>query len=192
MIRTMKTFPLPPPRAGTALVLVLSFILLLSVLLTAFLSRAMLNRQIAYSSMGQFKADQVAQAGVNTFIGDLRQEIIAGSCQGTDPTGLQYTRNGVAIYVPTAPSASGVTTAAPARIGENPALKTLLRRSVRSDQSGTPTAFPAQDGVRALRCRDLHKHRRRAAQPRLPEQQPERQRQRPHHHYQPLEQGRAD
>ncbi|MEI8312096.1 MAG: hypothetical protein WCH98_15200, partial [Verrucomicrobiota bacterium] len=79
--------PLPHPRhrrAGVALVIILACVVLVTFLIVAFFSRAMLNRQIARSSAGQTKADNIATAAVDTLVSDLRQEIVSGSYNATD------------------------------------------------------------------------------------------------------------
>ena len=74
-----------PPRfgcrgsRGIALIFLLAMVVLLTVLVVLILNRATLNRQISSSSSGQQKADQLAQAGLQNVLNDLRQEIAAGS-----------------------------------------------------------------------------------------------------------------
>jgi len=66
-------------RNGFALVLVLSFIVLLVVVALAFFSYSILQRQISNSSANLGKVDLFAQGALDTTVGDLRQEIVAGS-----------------------------------------------------------------------------------------------------------------
>lgn len=66
-------------RRGVALVLVLVFIVLATITVMAFFSRALLSRQIALTSAGQVRADQLANATLAVIVGDLREEIAAGS-----------------------------------------------------------------------------------------------------------------
>ncbi len=72
-----------PPRLknrdGFALVLVLTFVLLILAVVLAFFSNSILQRQISTSSADQGKVDLFAQGALDTTIGDLKQEIVAGS-----------------------------------------------------------------------------------------------------------------
>src|SRR5213080_5619827 len=60
---------------GAALIIVLAFVVLLTGLMLAYLSRATSDRPVAQSSLHQSKADQVAASGMDLVIGGLRQEI---------------------------------------------------------------------------------------------------------------------
>src|SRR6266568_8958590 len=62
-------------KRGAALVIVLAFVVLLTGLVVAHLSRATSDRPVAQSSLHQSKADQVAASGMDLVIGGLRQEI---------------------------------------------------------------------------------------------------------------------
>ncbi len=123
---------------GVALVIILAMIVLLTVLVTAFFSRSILNRQIANSSVSQMKADNLALAAFDTIKGDLKQEMNAGSKADNDPAGTNYTVNGIRIYVPKTNKS-----VVPARIGTDNTLPNLVRRSVRSDNA-SPDQFPSQ------------------------------------------------
>ena len=76
--------------------IVLAFVVLVTGLVVAFFSRAVAERQISNSSANETKVDLTAQGAVDAIIGDLKQEIAAGS---TSYTGT----DGVTIYVPTTP-----------------------------------------------------------------------------------------
>src|SRR5437868_4064868 len=121
---------------GAALVIVLAFVVLLTFLVVAYLSRTTSDRQVAQVSFNQTKVDQVAASGMELIIGGLRQEITGPSPTPTPP------------YLP-------VTNAnmLPMRFG-NPSslpdpIPNLIRRSVRDDgPTGTnPMPFP---GVASL------------------------------------------
>lgn len=77
--------PAPPRPAslrndtGASLVIILAFIVLLTVLVLAYFSYSSLQRQISQASVSQAAAEVFAKGAVNTIIGDLRQEILAGS-----------------------------------------------------------------------------------------------------------------
>jgi len=66
-------------RRGMALVVVLTVIVLAAVLVAAFLSAAMLERASSSHYASGLRAEEVARAGYNTVLADLRREIIAGS-----------------------------------------------------------------------------------------------------------------
>ena len=64
---------------GSALVIVLFFVLLLSVVTIAFLSRSLTAVKVSAGSAGETKSKILASSASDIIIGDLRQEIIAGS-----------------------------------------------------------------------------------------------------------------
>ncbi len=90
------TFP-SHRQAGSALVIVLSLVFLLTGVLVAFLSRSILDQQIASCSASQAQTDILAKGALEIVIGDIRQEIAAGS--KPDTAGV-YTAGGVRIFVP--------------------------------------------------------------------------------------------
>src|SRR5437773_10620861 len=115
---------------GAALVIVLAFVVLLSGLAVAYLSRATSDRPVAHSSLHQSKADQVAASGMDLVIGGLRQEITGPAPTPAPP------------YVP-------LTNARmlPLRIG-NPGgspdpIPNLVRRSVQGDGPGGSNTIPS-------------------------------------------------
>src|SRR5205809_3090328 len=69
----------PSRERGAALIIVLAFVVLLTGVGVAYLSRTTSDRQVAYSSFYQASVDQLAQSTMDTIIGDLRQAIINGS-----------------------------------------------------------------------------------------------------------------
>src|SRR5437867_8720035 len=77
-------------QRGAALIIVLAFVVLLTGLGVAYLSRTTSDRQVAHSSFNQSKADLLAQSAMDNIIGDLRQEIANGSVNlvapGVTPT----------------------------------------------------------------------------------------------------------
>jgi hypothetical protein len=118
--------PLVARQKGAALIIVLAFVVLLTGVCVAYLSRTTSDRQVANSSFNQSNVDQLTQSAMDNIIGDLRQEITNGStayAQG----------NGTTVYVPTA-AANMV----PQRSGNAAGAPNLLRRSVRSDQIPSP------------------------------------------------------
>src|SRR6266446_4020391 len=111
---------------AAALVIVLAFVVLFTVLVVAYVSRTTGDRTVAHGSFNQSKADQFAASAMNNIIGDLRQEITNGS--------TATTVNGTTIYTPT--SAANMV---PQRSGNAAGVPNLIRRSVRSDPlSGAP------------------------------------------------------
>ena len=72
----MKAFP---QERAVALVIVLAFVVLLTGLVVAFLSRAIPGVQSSNTSANTTRADLFCQGSVDQIIGDLKQEIAAGS-----------------------------------------------------------------------------------------------------------------
>src|SRR5437588_8218350 len=71
---------------AAALVIVLAFVVLFTVLVVAYLSRTTGDRQVAHSSFNQSKADQLAASATDLIIGALQQEIANGSSPTPSPT----------------------------------------------------------------------------------------------------------
>src|SRR4030095_15871695 len=80
---------------AAALIIVLAFVVLLTALGLAYLSRTTSDRQVAHNSFNQSNVDQLAQGAMDNIIGDLRQEILNGS-GGPSPTASPVT-----LFVPT-------------------------------------------------------------------------------------------
>jgi Tfp pilus assembly protein PilX len=72
----MKNHRMPAQERsrGSALVIVLAFLFLLTVVSIAFLARAVLERQLSNASLNQNKIDLVAQGATASIIADLQQE----------------------------------------------------------------------------------------------------------------------
>ncbi len=79
---TSRTYPVG--RKGSALVITLLMIVLLTVIVTGYVLRASLSRQIAVNSVGKGRADQLAKTALAITVGDLREEIRAGSNELTN------------------------------------------------------------------------------------------------------------
>ena len=107
---------------AAALIIVLAFVVLLTALGIAYLSRTTSDRQIAHSSFNQSNVDQLAQSAMDNIIGDLRQEILNGS-GSPSPTASPVT-----LFVPTS-NANMV----PMRNNTVSAIPNLIRRSLRSE-----------------------------------------------------------
>jgi hypothetical protein len=139
-------------RNGVALLTVLAFILLLTILIVSFIAFTRLNRLATGSYSNAVQAQEIAKGGLQDIISDLHSEIIAGSS-----TSAFYTQNGTTIYMPTAnytaspvrlgyastawSYGSNVTqTAAPTKL-----MPTLVRVS-RADPAGGTALYPALSG----------------------------------------------
>src|SRR6266567_9055619 len=109
-------------QRGAALIIVLAFVVLLTGLLVAYMSRATSDRTVAQSSLHQTKVDQVAASGMDLVIGALRQEITGPPPTPTPP------------YVPAANA-----NMLPLRFDNPPAslaaIPNLVRRSLRADNT---------------------------------------------------------
>jgi hypothetical protein len=89
--------PVSSRERAAALLIVLAFVVLLTGLSVAYLSRTTSDRQVAHSSFKQSNVDQLAQSAMDNIIGDLRQEITDGSSTST----VSVNGNNVTIYTPT-------------------------------------------------------------------------------------------
>jgi hypothetical protein len=116
-LKPMKRFRYQSSGApkGAALIIVLAFVVLVTVLAVAYFSRAATDRQLAQSSYNDTSADLLARSALDIVVGNLKQEIAS-------------------------PGASPVTQAniQPQRSGDDVAIPNLIRRSVRSDPIGPP------------------------------------------------------
>ena len=98
-------------RHGIALVIVLAFIVLLTILILSFTAFSRLNRLSTVSYSKAVQAQEIAQGGLQDVLDDLHKEILAGSTITTTGSGSY-----ASIYVP-----NTNLTAVPARIGFSPA-----------------------------------------------------------------------
>ena len=106
---------------GAALIIVLAFVVLLTGVSVAYLSRTTSDRQVAHGSFNQTKADQLVASAMDNVIGDLRREIANGSTPTTMADGSK-------VYTPT--SAANMV---PQRSGNAaPISRTYPRRSLRA------------------------------------------------------------
>jgi hypothetical protein len=114
---------------AAALILVLAFVVLVTGLVIAYLSRATSDRPVAHASFNQTKADQLAASAADNIIGDLRQEVVNGSSPSPTPTPPYVPMNSanlLPMYNPTPTP------------GTTPAIPNLIRRSVRSESAKWP------------------------------------------------------
>jgi len=132
-------------RAGSALLIVLAFVVLLAALILAFFSRSVLEQQVSIGSANQVKVDNFATGAVATILSDLKQEIEAGSSAPTFPvTGNNY----IYYYAPTAtggtypsmlPAVTGSTSGLPpgATFGSNSLGSAALVNLIKVSLHGT-------------------------------------------------------
>jgi hypothetical protein len=123
--------PVSSRERAAALLIVLAFVVLLTGLSVAYLSRATGDRQVAHSSFNQSSVDQLAQSAMDNIIGDLRAEITDGSTTTT------VNVNGVVVTIYTPTSAANMV---PQRNVNLAGVYNLIRRSDRSD----PLVAPAR------------------------------------------------
>ncbi|XHR31246.1 MAG: hypothetical protein ACFUZC_11970 [Chthoniobacteraceae bacterium] len=72
------------------MVITLTMLALITGILLAFFIQSMLSRQVSFSSAGHYRADNLAQTAIDTIVGDLRNEIVAGSSAFTTGTNTLY------------------------------------------------------------------------------------------------------
>lgn len=116
-------------RDGAALVIVLAFVVIITGIVVAYLSRTATDRQIAQSNFSGAKADELARSALNIISGDLKQEIAVGSTT-TVVSGKTIYNPSVAANI--SPMRSGVP-ASPPELVPN-----LVRRSIRADAIASP------------------------------------------------------
>jgi hypothetical protein len=110
---------------GVALVIVLAFVVLLTGLIVAFFSQALIDRQISNSSANSTRVDLFAQGAVDAITGDLKEEIAAGSVV-TNPSPSPSPATGVLLCTPNAPQSAAVCLAGSTGTA---GMENLLKRS---------------------------------------------------------------
>ena len=115
-------------RTGAALIIVLALVVLFSGLALAYFSRTITDRQLAQSSYHDTSADLLARSALNVVVGDLRQEIAAGSGSTTV--------NGLTIYTPNT-SANMLPMRSGNPSGSPDPIPNLVRRSYWNDTNLT-------------------------------------------------------
>ena len=139
---------------GVALIVVLAFVVLLTGLIVAYFSRAMIGRRLSNNSAGQMRASVLAQSAADTIIAGFKQEIKTGSTvtqvsPNASPSNLYVptaNANAVPVRYPTPgpnaappPSQTPVPSPAPA-VGPIP---NLVRESVHGDSVNNALPSPA-------------------------------------------------
>jgi hypothetical protein len=141
---------------GAALLIVLAFVVLLTGVGVAYLSRATSDRQVAQASFNQSKVDEVTASAMDLIIGDLQQEIVSGSSPTPTatpnisplptPTATPF------VYPPLAPGNIVPMRNPTPTPGTTPAIANLIRSSVRSDSilyPGVPSRASAVNSTQA-------------------------------------------
>ena len=105
---------------GVALIIVLAFVVLLSGLVVAYLSRAGTDRQLAKASFQDTKSDLLARSALDLVVTDFRQEIGNGAV--VTPGNIQPQKWGTPLA------------------GETP-FPNLIRRSVQGDPTGRTSSL---------------------------------------------------
>ena len=111
---------LPTRQRGAALLIVLAFVVLLTGVSVAYLSRTTGDRQVAHGSFYQSNVDQLAQSAMDSIIGDLRQEIANGSTAYAQA-------DGTTLYVPRDTGAGTAANMVPQRSGNRTLGPNLMR-----------------------------------------------------------------
>ena len=128
--------------AGSALIIVLSFVVLLTVVVLAMLSHSLLNRMISNASSNVTKTDLYAHGAIDQIIGDLRQEVVAGSTSSGSGTSTIYRPSSVAASVPYNSGPSSYTTAIWNQTFPNLVKESTHGVSFEPYDSPTPRAAP--------------------------------------------------
>ena len=116
---------------GAALLIVLAFMVLLTVLSVAYLSRATTDRSIAQGSFNRAKANELVESATHVVIGDLRQEIMDANNSNATTVGS------ITIYTPKANTNMVVMRSGTPAPGDTP-IPNLVRRSWSGDANLNP------------------------------------------------------
>src|SRR3954449_8128024 len=90
-MRSVFSLPRQSSKKAAALIIVLAFVVLLTGMAVAYLSRSTTDRQLAHTSFHDTYADLLARSALDFVIGDFRQEIVNGS-------------TGATIFIPNSPA----------------------------------------------------------------------------------------
>jgi len=113
---------------AVALLIVLAFLVLLTGITVAYISRTATDRQVALGSFNDAKSDQLARSALDIIVADFKQEVASA---GTAPTNANI---GPQRSPKPAP-------------GSTPAIPNLIRRSVRSDSIPAPAVSSRASAV---------------------------------------------
>jgi hypothetical protein len=130
---------------GSALIIVLFFVLLLSIATIAFLSRSLTAVKVSSSSAGETKSKILAASASDIIIGDFKQEIIAGSTNFAGGANPNSGTVAYPVYTPTAnltaiPLMNGVPTAGSPATN---AIPNLISRSVSTNNTSGAAPYVA-------------------------------------------------
>lgn len=121
---------------AVALVIVLSFVVLLTVAVVAFLSRATTERQVSGSSANSERANTLALGALDVVVGDLKDEIIASSTASSSGGYTIYSpKMSASVPVGMMPWRTGVP-----KTGATP-IPNLVSRSVRSSDAASDSPY---------------------------------------------------
>ena len=120
-MRPTSSLPRRSSNKAAALIIVLAFVVLLTGLSVAYLSRSTTDRQLAHTSFHDTGADLLARSALDIVVGDFKQEIVKGSTFSAPVWVPTSAANVVPMYNPTPTP------------GTTPAIPNLIRRSVRSE-----------------------------------------------------------
>src|SRR6266436_4117998 len=124
---------------AAALLIVLAFVVLLTGVSIAYLSRTTSDRQVAHSSFHQSKVNELAASAMDLVIGDLQTEIANGSSPTPTPSAPNSTPTPTPFVYPPTAAANIVPMRNPTPTpGTTPAIPNLIQRSVRSEPAKWP------------------------------------------------------
>ena len=131
-MRPTSSLPRRSSNKAAALIIVLAFVVILTGLAVAYLSRATTDRQLAHTSFHDTDADLLARSALDAVVGGFKWEIVKGS-NGTTGTTVSDT----IVYIPNSaanvvPKRSG-NPAIPGGVETNDPIPNLIRRSVYPD-----------------------------------------------------------
>src|SRR6058998_2141084 len=92
-MRPNSSLPRRSSNKAAALIIVLAFVVILTGLSVAYLSRATTDRQLAHTSFHDTDADLLARSALDIVVGDFKQEIKNGS--------TPQSVSGTTIFIPT-------------------------------------------------------------------------------------------
>ena len=142
---------------GSALIIILSGIVLISVLVLLFMSKTTTNRMISFSSASQYRAEVIAKTGIDTVLGDILTEIIAGSTISTKSGTPIYFPRAASTAIPFDASPQGFSNVLKISAGGKPAWEgTNYNNTIISPiraRSGNSTMIPAKGGRAVLKDR---------------------------------------
>jgi hypothetical protein len=120
-------------RRGAALIIVLAFVVLLSGIAVAYLSRTTGDRQLAHGTFSENRADILARSALDVVVGDLKQEIVNGSASPAPTYGPASSPS--YLYSPTS---SSYIIPVPNGTPSDQSIPNLVKRSFQNDNPASP------------------------------------------------------